>query len=50
MTRSGADPKSSRVQRRLFLERAWQQFLDGVDPRGVREVILSSWRRARETI
>ena len=44
----GAGAKSSRIQRRLFLERAWQQFLDGVEPRGVREPILSSWRRARE--
>jgi len=44
----GAGAKSSRIQRRVFLERAWQQFVDGVEPRGVREPILSSWRRARE--
>ena len=49
MPRSGADAKSLRLPRRLFLERAWQQFLEGVEPRGVREEILSSWRRSRES-
>ncbi len=44
----GAGAKSSRLKRRLFLERAWQQYVAGVEPRGVREEILSSWRRARE--
>ncbi len=43
----GAGAKSSRVQRRLFLERAAQQFLEGTEPRGVRDDVLSSWRRAR---
>ena len=49
MPRSGAGAKSSRLQRRLLLERAWQQYLEGAEPRGVREEILSSWRRARES-
>lgn len=48
MPRTGGGAKSSRFLRRLFLERAWQQYLDGIEPRGVREEILSSWRRARE--
>ncbi len=48
MPRPAGGAKSSRLQRRLFLERAWQQYLDGIEPRGVREEILSSWRRARE--
>ncbi len=49
MPRFGAGPKSTRLQRRLFLERARQQYLEGVEPRGIREEILSSWRRARES-
>ncbi len=49
MPRPGGGAKSSRLQRRLFLERAWQQYLEGIEPRGVREEILSSWRRARES-
>lgn len=48
MPRPDGGAKSSRHQRRLFLERAWQQYLEGIEPRGVREEILSSWRRARE--
>ncbi len=48
MTRS-AGPNATRLQRRLFLERAWQQYLEGVEPRGVREDILSSWKRAKES-
>jgi transcriptional regulator of acetoin/glycerol metabolism len=49
MPRSGAGAKSLRLPRRLFLERAWQQYLEGVEPRGVREEILSSWRRSRDS-
>ena len=49
MPRSSAGPKSTRLQRRLLLERAWQQYIEGVEPRGVREDILNSWRRARES-
>jgi sigma-54 dependent transcriptional regulator, acetoin dehydrogenase operon transcriptional activator AcoR len=48
MPRFGAGPRSTRQQRRAFLERAWQQFLSGVEPHGLREEILSSWRRARD--
>lgn len=47
--RQGDGAQSSRLQRRLFLERAWRQYLEGSEPRGVREEILSSWRRARES-
>jgi transcriptional regulator of acetoin/glycerol metabolism len=49
MPRPGAGEKSSRVQRRLVLERAWQQYLGGVEPRGMRDEILSSWRRSRDS-
>jgi transcriptional regulator of acetoin/glycerol metabolism len=39
-----------RLERRLTVERAWRQYLDGVaEPAGVREDILRSWQRARET-
>jgi transcriptional regulator of acetoin/glycerol metabolism len=31
------------------LERASQQFLEGHEPRGVREDVLASWRRSRDT-
>ena len=49
MPRFGAGPKSTRLQRRLFLERAWQQYLAGAEPHGIREEILHSWHRARDT-
>ena len=49
MPRFGVGPRSTRQQRRLFLERAWQQFRAGVEPHGLREDILSSWRRSRDT-
>ncbi len=48
MPRPIAGAKSSRLQRRRLLQRAWQQYLEGIDPGGVREEILSSWRRSRE--
>lgn len=48
MPRPIAGAKSSRLQRRRYLQRAWQQYLEGIEPRGVREEILSSWRRSRE--
>ena len=39
-----------RLERRLTVERAWRQYLEGVsEPAGVREDILRSWQRARET-
>ena len=49
MPRFGVGPRSTREQRRLFLERAWQQFFVGVEPHGLREDILASWRRSRDT-
>jgi sigma-54 dependent transcriptional regulator, acetoin dehydrogenase operon transcriptional activator AcoR len=48
MPRPGPGAKSPRLQRRLFLERAWQQYVGGIEPRGVREEILRSWRRSRD--
>src|SRR5512133_2515360 len=48
MPRPGPGAKSSRLQRRLFLERAWQQYVGGIEPRGVREEILRSWERSRD--
>jgi transcriptional regulator of acetoin/glycerol metabolism len=40
--------KSERLERRLSLERAWEQFLtQGVVPAGVGDVISNSWQRAR---
>jgi transcriptional regulator of acetoin/glycerol metabolism len=48
MPPSGVGAKPSRLQRRLSLERAWKQYLGGLDPRGVRDEILSSWLRARD--
>ena len=50
MPRSGVGPKSTRLERRLFIERAWQEYVQsGVEPTGIRDDVLSSWRRARET-
>lgn len=41
--------KSERLERRLAIERAWEQFLSrGTVPDCVGEVISNSWRRARE--
>ncbi len=50
MPRSGTGPKSTRLERRLLVERAWQQFVEGTaEPAGVREDILQSWQRTRES-
>jgi transcriptional regulator of acetoin/glycerol metabolism len=43
-----AEPKSTRLQRRLLIERAWRQYVEGGEPRGIRNDILESWRRSRE--
>ncbi len=51
MPRSGVSPKSTRLERRLFIERAWQQYVEtGAEPTGIRDDILSSWRRSRESL
>ena len=47
MARPGAGAKSSGLQRRLLLEAAWQQYLEGTEPRGVRDEILRTFARAR---
>src|SRR5919198_2508286 len=40
---------TSRLERRLFLERAWQRYVEeGTEPVGVSEDITQSWRRARD--
>src|SRR5919201_7100174 len=40
---------TSRLERRLFLERAWQRYVeDGTEPVGISEDITQSWRRARD--
>jgi transcriptional regulator of acetoin/glycerol metabolism len=42
-----ADSKSRRLERRALADRAWQQFVSGgLEPKGIREIILGSWRRA----
>ncbi|HNX31008.1 MAG TPA: sigma-54-dependent Fis family transcriptional regulator [Holophaga sp.] len=41
--------KSERLERRLSVERAWQEFLaKGIVPAGVGEVISNSWLRTKE--
>jgi transcriptional regulator of acetoin/glycerol metabolism len=40
----------TRLERRLFVDRAWQRYVqDGLEPAGMSEEISSSWRRARES-
>ena len=49
MRRSVA-PKSTRLERRALVERAWHQYVEGmVEPAGLRDDILQSWRRSRES-
>ncbi len=48
MPHFGAGPRSTRQQRRQVVERAWQQFVAGAEPHGLRDDILRSWRRARD--
>jgi sigma-54 dependent transcriptional regulator, acetoin dehydrogenase operon transcriptional activator AcoR len=44
-----ATPRT-RLERRLFVDRAWQRYVqDGLEPAGMSEEISSSWRRARES-
>ena len=38
----------SRVERRLTVDHAWQQYLDGVPPAHIPKEIAASWSRARE--
>ncbi len=50
MRRSGAAPKSTRLERRAVIERAWHEYVEGTaEPVGVRDDILQSWRRSRES-
>ena len=45
-----ADIHATHAERRLAIERAWERYVDtGAVPEGVREEIVRSWRRSRET-